>query len=170
MPGAVTKSSSRHIHCGISHPDDGDPVSKLVAFWISQIIQPKVDIAETLALDTEASRFLRSGADENAGISVTEKLIDHQHRTDSGVGSDCNAHFLHAGLKAVKIAFRKAELRDAVLQQPADLSFPLKYSNRITLPRKADGCSHSRRSAADDGNTLISLFRLCDDHPVKIHI
>ena len=170
MAGAVAQGGARHVHRRVAHADDGHGVTQFVAFWIRQIVQAEHHVAQALALQAEGARQFRPGADEDAGVAVAQKLVDHQHRADRRVGADGDAQFLHARLVAVQKALGQTEFGDPVLQQPADLALPLKHRHRIAGLCQLDGNRHPRRPAADDSGLLVLFLRTFDHHAVEVHV
>ena len=137
---------------------------------VGQVVQAEEHVAEALALQAEGAGLLRAGADEDAGIAVSDQLVDHQHGADGRIGADGDAHLLHAGLVAVEEALGQAELRDAVLEQAADLALPFKDRHGVTRLRQLDRHGHAGGAAADDGGLLVLFRGALHRHAVEVHV
>ena len=169
MAGAVAERCTRHVHGSVAHTDDCNAIAQLVPSRVGKIVQAEKHVAEALTLDTETAGFFGAGSDKNTLVAVAEEFVNHQHRANGGVGTDGDAHFLHPVLIVADETFVKAEFRDPVLQEPADLPFPLEHRDGITLLRHGNGNCHTGRAAADNRHFFILLRGPGDFHTVQIH-
>ena len=82
---ALSLSSSCNVHSGITGTDNNNSFAEVVAVWVIEVIDTKVDITESLSFNMKRVRLPYTSTNEYRFVAVTEQIINSDGTTDSGV-------------------------------------------------------------------------------------
>ena len=83
MAGAFSFGSSCNVHSGITGTDNNNSFTEVVAVWVIEVIDTKVDITKCLAFNVKRVRLPYTSTDEYGFVAVTEQIINTDCTTDS---------------------------------------------------------------------------------------